>query len=86
MEAEIRADPLKPADQFVHEWARMDAGRIGADGSGDTAMSNRMRGQMGAMAKSLERDPQMDSRPCNQRIALGLSGVGAGGHGAEPVP
>ncbi|CAL4867349.1 ATP-dependent RecD-like DNA helicase [Asticcacaulis sp. MM231] len=78
MEAEIRADPMKRADRFIDDWRQMDARRVGAERSGDTATANHVRDQMGAMAKSLERDPQMESLLRNQRLALGLSSSGAG--------
>ncbi|MDV6333073.1 Ti-type conjugative transfer relaxase TraA [Asticcacaulis sp. 201] len=75
MEAEMRADPVKRADRFVDDWKRMDARRIGAEASGHTATANRLRNQMGAIAKSLERDPQMESPLRNRRLALGLGGA-----------
>ncbi|WKL57388.1 Ti-type conjugative transfer relaxase TraA [Asticcacaulis sp. ZE23SCel15] len=74
MEAEMRADPVKRADRFVDDWTRMDARRVGAERSGDTASANRLRDQMGAMAKIIERDPQMELLLRNRRLALGLSG------------
>ncbi|ESQ90247.1 Ti-type conjugative transfer relaxase TraA [Asticcacaulis benevestitus] len=78
MEAEIRADPMKRADRFIDDWRQMDARRVGAERSGDTATASHVRDQMGAMAKSLERDPQMESLLRNQRLALGLSSSGSG--------
>lgn len=73
MEAEMRADPIKRADRFVDDWTRMNGRRIGAERSGDTATANRLRDQMGAIAKTIERDPQMESLLRNRRLALGLS-------------
>jgi Ti-type conjugative transfer relaxase TraA len=78
MEAEMRVDPLKRADRFIDDWTRMNARRVGAERSGDTATASHVRDQMGAMAKSLERDPQMESLLRNQRLALGLGRGGAG--------
>ncbi|ESQ89774.1 Ti-type conjugative transfer relaxase TraA [Asticcacaulis benevestitus] len=78
LETEIRAAPVKRADRFVDDWTRMNARRIGAERSRDTTTANRLRDQMGAMAKSLERDPQMESLLRNQRLALGLSRSGTG--------
>lgn len=73
MEAELRADPIKRADRFIDDWTRMDARRVGAERSGDTATASHVRDQMGAMAKTIERDPQMESLLRNRRLALGLS-------------
>jgi Ti-type conjugative transfer relaxase TraA len=74
LETEIRADPIKRADRFVDDWSRMNARRVGAERSGDTATMNHVRDQMSAMAITIERDSQMESLLRNRRSALGLSG------------
>ena len=61
LEAEIRIDTSRRADQFVAEWQgharRLD--KLGREG--DYAAMSRVQGRMTEMAKSLHRDPQLES-------------------------
>ncbi|MBM3652291.1 MAG: Ti-type conjugative transfer relaxase TraA, partial [Alphaproteobacteria bacterium] len=72
LEAEIRTDPVKRADLFVEDWRRLDRRYRAADAKGDHQSVNRLRGDMGAMAKSLERDAQMESVLRGRRHDLGI--------------
>lgn len=72
LEAEIRSDPMKRADRFVEDWKRLDGRRIDAYRAGDMAGMRRIRDDMGAMAKSLERDPQMESLLAIRKQQLGV--------------
>ena len=61
VEAEIRADPNLRADRFVKRWQELDRQRAGFARDNDWQSERKARASMGAMAKSLERDPQMES-------------------------
>jgi Ti-type conjugative transfer relaxase TraA len=77
LEAEMRSDPTRRADRFVDDWKRLNSRRVEACRAGDMARSNRFRGDMGAMAERLERDPQMESLLRHRRRDLGVD-VGTG--------
>jgi len=72
LETEIRADPEKRADRFVENWRKLDSARLSAYRNGDNAAMHRARDSMGAMAKSLERDPQMESLLRTRKPELGI--------------
>ncbi|QUD89843.1 Ti-type conjugative transfer relaxase TraA [Phenylobacterium montanum] len=72
LEAEIRSDPTLRAERFVERWQGLERQRTALWADGDVAGSSRVRQQMGAMAKSLERDPQVDSLLANRRRELGI--------------
>jgi Ti-type conjugative transfer relaxase TraA len=72
LEAEIRADPERRADRFVEKWQKLDRDYHAAYAKGDYDAIGRARSNLGAMAKSLERDPQMESVLRQQRDKLGL--------------
>ncbi len=61
LEAEIRGDPEKRADRFVEDWRKLDRRRCAAYARGDYDAYRARGGEMGRMAKSLERDPQLES-------------------------
>lgn len=73
LEAEIRIDPAKRAERFVNDWQRLSQQREGAIKSHDQSRASVATGSMGAMAKSLERDPQVESLLRARKIELGLS-------------
>lgn len=79
LEAEIRIDPAKRADRFVNDWQRLSQQRAGAIKSHDHSRASVATGSMGAMAKSLERDPQVESLLCARKIELGLGPDRSGG-------
>jgi hypothetical protein len=72
LEAELRADPALRAGRFVDDWTRMNSQRLAAYRTGDMAKMHTLRDAMGATAKTLERDPQVDSLLRNRRQALGV--------------
>jgi Ti-type conjugative transfer relaxase TraA len=72
LEAEIRTDPEKRADRFVEDWRKLDRRYRAAYAEGDHQSVGRLRANMGAMAKSLERDAQMESVLRGRRHDLGI--------------
>jgi hypothetical protein len=72
LEAEVRADPTLRAERFVDDWKRLNGRRMEAYRAGDTTRVGRFRDELGAMAKRLERDPQMESLLRHRRRDLGL--------------
>jgi Ti-type conjugative transfer relaxase TraA len=83
LEAEIRINPAMRADRFVENWQRLRRQRDQAFQSGNYSRAESATASMGAMAKGLERDAQVDSLLRNRRIELGLHTRGAGGIGRE---
>jgi Ti-type conjugative transfer relaxase TraA len=72
-EAEVRADPRLRADRFVARWQNLDRARTAFENKSDWASATKARSSMGALAKSLERDPQVESLLRNRVRELGLS-------------
>jgi len=72
LEAEVRADPRLRADRFVERWQGLERQRSDLHRAGDMTGAGQVKDRMGAMAKSLERDPQMDSLLYGRRAELGL--------------
>ncbi|BCG83136.1 Ti-type conjugative transfer relaxase TraA [Mesorhizobium sp. 113-3-3] len=76
LETEIRTgldiDPGRRADRFVERWQRLD--RTGREQyqAGDMSGYESTRSAMSDMAKSLERDPQLESLLANHKKALGI--------------
>jgi ATP-dependent exoDNAse (exonuclease V) alpha subunit len=58
---ENRADPKLRADRFVERWQGLDRQRAWLERAGEWQSERKIRDHMGAMAKSLERDPQVES-------------------------
>jgi hypothetical protein len=79
LEAEIRTNPTLRADRFVENWQRLHRQRDQAFQTGNYHRADAVSASMGAMAKSLERDPQVDSLLRNRKIELGLRASGSGG-------
>lgn len=79
LEAEIRTNPAMRADRFVEDWQRLHRQRDQAFQTGNYRRADAVSASMGAMAKSLERDPQVDSLLRNRKIELGLRASGSGG-------
>ncbi len=83
LEAEVRTDPRLRADRFVERWQSLERQRSALHFEGDVTGARQIKDRMGAMAKSLERDPQMESLLRTRRVELGLPaelgrGVGEG--------
>ncbi|MDR7230314.1 Ti-type conjugative transfer relaxase TraA [Caulobacter sp. BE264] len=72
LEAEVRADPRLRADRFVERWQGLERQRSALHRAGDMAGEGQVKDRMGAMAKSLERDPQVESLLRPRRPELGL--------------
>jgi Ti-type conjugative transfer relaxase TraA len=72
LEAEVRADPRLRADRFVERWQGLERQRLALHRAGDMTGAGQIKDRMGAMAKSLERDPQVESLLRTRRPELGL--------------
>ena len=73
LEAEIRNNPGLRADRFVTRWKDLDWVRRDFETKGDWSRATKVRSSMGELAKSLERDPQVESLLRNRVRELGLS-------------
>ncbi|WP_024340651.1 Ti-type conjugative transfer relaxase TraA [Bradyrhizobium japonicum] len=73
LETEIRTDPSRRADRFVDRWQKLDQSSLRQYQAGDMAGYKTTRSAMGAMAKSLERDPQLESILANRKRDLGIA-------------
>ena len=73
LETEIRIDPSRRADRFIERWQKLDQTSQRQYQAGDISGYKAMRSAMGDMAKSLERDPQMESILANRKIELGIA-------------
>lgn len=73
LEAEMRADPGKRADQFIARWNKLQKESQRAYVSGDMRARKAVQSEMAGMAKSLERDPQMESILAARKAQLGIT-------------
>ena len=71
-EAQVRADPVQRADRFAEDWQRLHRQRDQLAGRGEHRGARVLSDQMGAMAKSLERDAQVESILRGRKTALGI--------------
>jgi Ti-type conjugative transfer relaxase TraA len=76
LETEIRtgldSDPSRRAERFVERWQKLDRTSVGQYQAGDMSGYQATRSAMSDMAKSLERDPQLESLLANHKKALGI--------------
>ncbi|PBB64252.1 Ti-type conjugative transfer relaxase TraA [Mesorhizobium sp. WSM4312] len=76
LETEIRtgleADPIRRADRFVERWQKLDRTGQRQYQAGDMSGYKSTRSAMSDMAKSLERDPQLESLLANRKRDLGI--------------
>lgn len=72
-ETELRTDPQIRADRFVESWQRLDRASQRQYQAGDMSGYRATRSAMGDMAKSLERDPQLESILEGRKRDLGIS-------------
>lgn len=72
IETEIRIDPFQRADRFVEDWRQLQRDRAGSQRDGDFRGAKRVTQAMSSMAKSLERDAQMESVLRGRSRELGL--------------
>lgn len=72
LETELRTDPNRRADRFVERWQKLDQTSQRQYQAGDMSSYKATRSAMGAMAKSLERDPQLESLLANRKRDFGI--------------
>ncbi len=72
LETEIRTDPHRRADRFVERWQKLDRASQHQYQAGDMSGYNATRSSMGDMARSLQRDPQLESILANRKLELGI--------------
>ncbi|MDR3470051.1 MAG: Ti-type conjugative transfer relaxase TraA [Xanthobacteraceae bacterium] len=73
LETELRIDPSRRADRFVERWQKLDHTSQRQYQAGDISSYKATRSAMGDMAKSLERDPQLESILANRKRDLGIA-------------
>ena len=73
LETELRTDPGRRADRFVERWQKLDHASLRQYQAGDISGYKATRSAMADMAKSLERDPQLESILANRKHELGIS-------------
>jgi hypothetical protein len=73
LETELRTDPGRRADGFVESWRKLDHTSQRQYQAGDMAGYKSTRSAMGDMARSLERDPQLESLLANRKQELGIA-------------
>lgn len=79
LEAGIRTNPKLRADRFVERWNTLSAQAERAYVTGNFASRRSAQSEMAGMAKSLERDPQMESILAARKVELGITiGTGRG--------
>ena len=71
-ETELRSDPQRRADRFVEHWQKLDHTSQHQYQTGNMSGYKATRAAMGDMAKSLARDPQLESILENRKQALGI--------------
>jgi len=71
-ERAMQADPNVRADRFVERWQELQGQRQQLRGWQHDEARGKVEGQMQGLAKSLERDPQVDSILRNRRQELGI--------------
>ena len=75
LEAELRIDGARRADQFVAAWQQNVRRLHALERSGDYDAGDRVRNNLTDMAKSLHRDPQLESLLRNRVKDLGIGKV-----------
>jgi Ti-type conjugative transfer relaxase TraA len=71
-ERAMQADPNVRADRFVERWQELSRQRQGLHGWQHDEARGKVEGQMQGLAKSLERDPQVESILRNRRQEIGI--------------
>ena len=72
-ETAIRTSPAIRADKFVARWHDLEKASNEAYQRGGNSAMRPAKDKMAAMAKSLERDPQLESILRNRKAELGIS-------------
>ncbi|WP_315825582.1 MULTISPECIES: Ti-type conjugative transfer relaxase TraA [unclassified Bradyrhizobium] len=73
LETEVRTDPSRRADRFVERWQKLEQTGQRQYRAGDMSGYRTTRATMGNMAKSLERDPQLESILASRKNDLGIA-------------
>jgi hypothetical protein len=73
LETELRIDPSRRADRFVERWQELGHTSQRQYQAGDMSGYRSTRSAMGDMARSLERDPQLESILANRKRELGIA-------------
>ncbi len=73
LETELRTNPSRRAERFVERWQKLDHTSQRQYQAGDMSGYRATRSAMGNMAKSLERDPQLESILANRKHELGIA-------------
>ncbi len=73
LETELRTDPQRRADRFVARWQELKNAGERQYRTADMSGYRATRSAMGDMAKSLERDPQLESILANRKRELGIT-------------
>jgi Ti-type conjugative transfer relaxase TraA len=73
LETELRINPDRRADRFVDNWQKLDQASRHRYQAGDISGYRSARSAMGDMARSLERDPQLESLLENRKRELGIA-------------
>ena len=73
LETELRADPGRRAYRFVERWQKLDHTSQRQYRAGDMSGYKATRSAIKDMAKSLERDPQMEYFLANRKKELGIA-------------
>jgi hypothetical protein len=73
LETELRINPSRRADRFVERWQELDQAKQHQYQAGDMSGYRATRSAMGDMARSLERDPQLESLLANRKRELGIA-------------
>jgi hypothetical protein len=68
----LRTSPERRAAQFVERWQHLDRTSLSHHRSGTMSDYRATRAEMGEMAKSLQRDPQLESVLANRKAELGI--------------
>ncbi|WP_298430866.1 Ti-type conjugative transfer relaxase TraA [uncultured Jannaschia sp.] len=72
LETQLRTSPERRAAQFVERWQHLDRTSLSHYRSGTMSDYRATRAEMGEMAKSLQRDPQLESLLANRKAELGI--------------
>jgi hypothetical protein len=73
LETELRTDPSRRAARFVERWQKLGQTSQRQYQAGDISGYKATRSAMSDMARSLERDPQLESILANRKRELGIS-------------
>jgi Ti-type conjugative transfer relaxase TraA len=73
LETELRTDPAMRADRFVERWRSLEGKSQAHYRAGEMSAYRSTRAELGNMAMSLERDPQLESLLAGRKRDLGIA-------------